>query len=288
MGRGFSMRILVLGSQGMAGHIISAYLKEQGYEVYGASRTHNVGDLYLDAESELSRLRFFNSPLAKNPDFVINCIGILGPDANKNPSRTVLLNSWWPHYLETLYANTKTKVIHISTDCIFDGSRGWYIESDLPTETNLYGRSKAMGEINNDKDITLRMSIIGTEIKKEGRSGLLNWVINNPDDKIQGWENSIWNGITTYELAVQINCFINNPIISGIYHLVPDYNISKYHLVSHINDIFECNKEVICVPGKDENKSLLDTRNEYKVFDDIPDYREQLLELRDFSRKIST
>ena len=118
------------------------------------------------------------------------------------------MNSWWPHYLETLYAESKTKIVHISTDCIFDGSRGWYIESDTPTETNLYGRSKAMGEINNDKDITLRMSIIGTEIKEEGRSGLLNWVVNNPEDTVFGWEHSVWNGITTFELAKQIDYYI--------------------------------------------------------------------------------
>jgi dTDP-4-dehydrorhamnose reductase len=278
------MKILVLGANGMAGHLIKAYLKNQGHEVHGASR--HPGDVQLDVESESSRNNFFFSTLAANADFVINCIGVLGPDSNKNPARTVLLNSWWPHYLETRYAHNKAKVIHISTDCIFDGSRGWYIESDLPTETNLYGRSKALGEINNEKDITFRMSIIGTEIKKEGRSGLLNWVINNEEDKIYGWEKSIWNGITTYELAKQIAHYINNPSISGIYHLVPDYTISKYHLVSHINDVFNCGKEVIPVAGKEENKTLLDTRNEYKIFTTIPDYREQLLELKDFSEKI--
>lgn len=278
------MKIIILGANGMAGHIIKAYLKEQGHEVHGASR--HPGDLYLDVEAQEARNKFMYNNAIACADFVINCIGVLGPDSNKNPGRTVFLNSWWPHYLETHYAHNKTKVIHISTDCIFDGSRGWYIESDSPTETNLYGRSKALGEINNDKDLTLRMSIIGTEIKKEGRSGLLNWVTSNPEDKIFGWEKAIWNGITTFELAKQINNYIQNPVISGIYHLVPDYTISKYHLVSHINDIFECNKEVIAIPGKEENKTLLDTRNEYKVFSKIPDYREQLCELKEFAEKI--
>ena len=107
------MRVLVLGAQGMAGHMIKRYLKQQDLEVYGVSRHHGINDLYLDVESEFSRIKFFNSPLAHKPDFVINCIGVLRVDADKNPARTVLLNSWWPHYLEDLYAHTKTKVIHI-------------------------------------------------------------------------------------------------------------------------------------------------------------------------------
>lgn len=284
MGRGFQMKILVLGANGMAGHIIKAYLENMGHEVNGASR--HAPDLYLDVESQHSAHQFFN--FNYDFDFVINCIGVLGPDATKNPARTVYINSWWPHYLENYFAHAKTKIIHISTDCIFDGSRGWYVESDLPTEKGLYGRSKALGELNNNKDLTLRMSIIGTEIKKEGRSGLLNWVINNPHDKISGWKGSIWNGITTLELAKQINNYIQNPTISGIYHLVPDFSISKYHLVSYINDIFGANKEVEAVPGKIEKKTLLDTRNEYKVFSEIPSYREQLCELKEFVENIST
>lgn len=273
------MRIVVLGASGMAGHVIKKYLTEKGHDVFGASR--HSGDIYLDAESESSRRRFFFSEI-NCIDYIINCIGVLGPDSDINPQRTVLLNSWWPHYLETLYPYTKTKIIHISTDCVFNGERGYYVESDLPNEKSLYGRSKALGELNNDKDLTLRMSIIGTEIKKHNRSGLLNWVINNQEETLFGWENSIWNGITTLELAKQINNYINNPIISGIYHLVPDYTISKYHLVSHINDIFNCNKEIVPIPGKEENKTLLDTRNAYNVFSTIPNYRAQLLELKDF------
>lgn len=281
------MKIVVVGALGMAGHVITKYLKGQGYDVYTAGRGSGSIDIYLDAESEISRNNFVTRKWVTDADFIINCIGVLAPDANKNPSRTVLLNSWWPHYLETVFAKSKTKIIHISTDCVFAGDRGWYIESDIPTETNLYGRSKAMGELNNDKDITLRMSIIGTEIKEPTkRSGLLNWVLNSKDDKLYGWENSIWNGITTLELAKLIEEYLENPIISGIYHLVPDFNISKYHLVYHINDIFQGGKEIIPTPGKTENKTLINTRNTYGIFSEILSYRDQLIELRDFENLI--
>lgn len=269
------MKVVVLGANGMAGHMISNYLDSQGFDVYRVTRA------MLDVEE--FDAAYFDQYIYL-PDFVINCIGVLGPDSNKSFSRTVLINSWFPRFLENYYADTHTKVIHISTDCVFDGKRGYYIESDIPNETNMYGRSKALGEINNDKDITLRMSIIGTEIKEQNRSGLLNWVVNNPNDEIQGWTQSIWNGITTLELAKQIHNYIEHPRVSGIYHLVPDFSISKYNLVNLINEIFKCNKVVLEVPGKAENKVLLDTRRECSIFSEIPDYYDQLCELETFTR----
>lgn len=274
------MKVIVLGGNGMAGHMITAYLKYKKYDVISLTRNS------LDVESEKDRTRFFYGDAGKDCDFIINCIGVLGPDSNKDITRTIFLNSWFPHYLENVYSNTKTKVIHISTDCVFNGKRGWYIETDTPNESNIYGRSKALGEINNDKDLTLRMSIIGTEIKDHNRSGLLNWVINNPKNEIQGWRNSIWSGITTLQLAKHIDEYMQKPHITGIYHLVPHYTISKYHLVHYINEVFECNKTIIEVPGKDENKSLLDTRNS-TIFSPRPSYYEQLSQLREYSEKIS-
>lgn len=267
------MSVVVLGANGMAGHMISNYLEHVGYKVFRITREH----INIEAFEEA-----YLDQLIGEAKYIINCIGVLGPDSNKDISRTVLVNSWFPKFLETNYPFTK--IIHISTDCVFDGKRGYYIETDLPNETNIYGRSKALGEINNDKDITLRMSIIGTEIKEQNRSGLLNWVLTNPSEEIQGWEQSIWNGITTLELAKQIHNFIQRPKVSGIYHLVPDFVISKYELVDLINEIFECGKTVVPVPGKSENKTLIDTRTRVDIFTEIPNYVNQLLELRDFTR----
>jgi dTDP-4-dehydrorhamnose reductase len=111
---------------------------------------------------------------------------------------------------------------------VFDGKKGEYLEEDIHTEMNAYGSSKSNGEINNSKDITFRMSIIGTEIKSNG-TGLLNWVLTNPNKELQGWDNAWWNGITTLQLAKSINLYINDPKISGVYHLVSNDNkIDKY------------------------------------------------------------
>lgn len=275
------MRIIVLGSNGMAGHMIAKYLEVAGYDVIKVAR--NNADVMCNLENPKDLYNLTNWAFVNHVDYVINCVGVLVSDSIKNVPRTIHVNALLPKMLEEEFKCTPTKVIHISTDCIFDGKRGYYIENDLPSETNIYGRSKALGEINNEKDITFRMSIIGTEIKpKEYRSGLLNWVINNPEKSIQGWTESKWNGITTYQLAKNIRDYIEHPVISGIYHLVPDFSISKYNLVSLINKEFNAGKEIQKVPGKSENKILINTRKEDRAYF-IPSYSTQLQELKRFA-----
>lgn len=259
------MNILILGGEGMAGWMIGQYLSKK-YSVCSITRKE------LDIEKSLQ--------LPEGFDFIINCIGVLLKDANTNPARTVYVNSYFPKFLEQFYKHTQTKIIHISTDCVFSGSRGFYIENDVPDETNLYGRSKALGEINNDKDLTLRVSIIGPEIKsEEKRSGLLNWILTSKETTLDGWANVMWNGITTLQLAKCIEKYINNPTISGIHHPSGSF-ISKYELLNKINTIYSLNKNInetrklITV-----DKTLINTK---KYFMDIPTYDQQLEELKSF------
>jgi dTDP-4-dehydrorhamnose reductase len=150
----------------------------------------------------------------------------------------------------------------------------------LPTETNSYGRSKSLGEINNNKDVTFRMSIIGPELKTG--TGLLDWVRYNPNETLQGWNNAWWNGITTLQLAKCIQIYIENPGISGIYHLVNnDFKITKYRLLKLINQTYNLNKMIESIKGpKPVNKILVDTRQEVNW--EIADYPTQLEELRNF------
>jgi dTDP-4-dehydrorhamnose reductase len=276
------MKIIVMGSAGMAGHMITAYLKSKDYEVVTVAK--DSGRHWVDIENQEELNNFFQSK-DSDCDYIINCIGVLTPNSNEDPSRTIFINSVFPHLLEKRYKHTDTKVIHLSTDCIFNGKKGSYLESSIPDEINLYGRSKALGELNNDKDITFRMSIIGTEIKMVNKTGLLDWVINSPDKEINGWTNALWNGMTTLQLAKCIESYIENPRISGIYHLVNNYvYTNKYDLVKLINEVFEAGKVVHKAEGpKEVNKILLDTRMEFEF--NIPDYKVQLTELRDFSNQ---
>lgn len=272
------MKILILGSNGMAGHILTRYLKEKGFDVSTLARDN--ADFCVDIENKNQLDNFFSS---KNSicDFLINCIGLLIGDANKDPSRAAYINSYFPHYLEQKYSSSTTRIVHLSTDCVFDGTKGNYVESDIHTEMNYYGKSKSLGEINNIKDITFRMSIIGPELKSNG-TGLLQWILTNPDTELNGWENAWWNGITTLQLAKCIEQYIQNPIISGVYNLVNNNNkINKYELLVKINEIYNLNKKINKVQGpKSVNKILLDTRKEFNF--DIPDYDTMISEMRNF------
>ena len=272
------MKILVLGSNGMAGHIITKYMLLQGHEVTTFARSN--ADIIKDVENQEEIVSFFNAHKGTY-DFIINCIGLLVKDSIDRPDRAAIINGWFPHVIETIIKNSHTKLIHLSTDCVFDGQQGNYIEADTHTETNFYGRSKSYGEINNDKDITFRMSIIGTEIKTNG-TGLLNWVLNNKETELSGWENALWNGMTTLQLAKSIHTYIKNPTITGVYHLVNnEVSINKYELLCKINETFNLNKIIKKVQGpKSVNKILVDTRKEFDV--EIPNYDIQLKELKEF------
>lgn len=266
------MKITVFGSQGMAGHIIVAYLRQQGHTVTALDRSH------VDVENPKEVHAVLRSVDA---DFVINCIGLLVKDSNDRPDRAALINAWFPHALEQHFKYTATGVIHLSTDCVFDGIKGNYVETDIHTETNSYGRSKSLGEINNNKDITFRMSIIGPELK--AGTGLLDWVRNNPAKNLIGWNDAWWNGITTLQLAKCINQYINDPIVTGVYHLVNNrIRITKYNLLVLIDHIYNLDKNITSSAGpKPVNKILVDTRCE--VDWDIKDYPTQLEELRNFN-----
>lgn len=266
------MKITVLGANGMAGHVVVSYLRQQGHEVDAVDRTR------LDVENPISVVAFFDQ---LDTDFVVNCIGLLVQPCLQRPDRASVINSWFPHYIEYCLKDTRTRLIHLSTDCVFDGAKGNYIETDTHTETNAYGRSKGLGEVNNAKDITFRMSIIGPELKTG--TGLLDWVRKNPEQAIPGWDNAWWNGITTLQLAKCVDRYVNNPKIAGIYHVVSNsVNINKYELLCLINEVYELDKTIVRTSGpKDVNKILVDTRHEFDF--GIPNYRTQLTELRAFN-----
>lgn len=271
------MKIAVLGSNGMAGSMVTSYLKKQNYNVTTLARNNSDINVDIENQSEL-----YNVITHLNDfDYIINCVGLLVKDSIERPDRAALINSWFPHYLEHTFKNTKTKIIHLSTDCVFDGSKGHYTEKDVHTEMNAYGRSKSLGEIDNDKDVTFRMSIIGPELKENG-TGLMNFVLTNKNDTLNGFVDAYWNGVTTLQLANCIEQYIKNPKITGIYHVVNnDVFTNKYDLLCLINEVFNLNKTIKKSTGpKPVNKILLDTKLIMNF--DIPDYRTQLMELKNY------
>ena len=261
-------KILVLGVNGMAGHVITNYLRSQqeDYEVIAVARTQSIiiPDVLLDV-TDFEKL----SNLIKNekPDFIINAIGLLNEVAEKNPDLAILINSYLPHFLESVTRDTNYKVIHISTDCVFSGKKGGYIETDFKDGHGFYAQSKALGEIINNKDITLRTSIIGPEINING-IGLFNWFMHQ-EGNVKGYTKAIWSGVTTFELAKAIKYVIDNDI-KGLYHIGNNFAINKYDLLDLFKKYTDKNIELDSVDGLISNKSFIDTRNEFNY--QIPSY----------------
>lgn len=226
------MRFLVLGASGMAGHVISLYLKERGYDVTGFARR----DLpFLDSQitgdvrdRTLLQISIENGYF----DVVINCIGVLNKAAENNPD-AVYLNSELPHVLAQLTENSNTRVFHMSTDCVFAGNTGPYTETSAPDGKSAYDRTKAAGELNDGKNLTFRNSIVGPDINPEG-IGLLNWFMHQPGP-VRGFTGAIWTGLTTIELAKAME-YEAAEEAHGLVNMVPDGSICKYDLLRLFND----------------------------------------------------
>ncbi len=268
------MKFLVLGCNGMAGHTISLYLQEQGHEVFGFDRapSNYVKSVAGDARD----VDFMKNLISADKyDSVINCIGILNQFAENNKALAAYLNGYFPHFLAEVTAGTDTQVIHMSTDCVFSGARGEYTEEDLPDGRTFYDRSKALGELDDDKNITLRNSIVGPDINPKG-IGLMNWFMQQTGE-INGYTKAMWTGQTTLQLAKTMEVAAREKA-SGLYNTVPDRSISKYDLLRLFNKYFrQDGLRITPVEGVNADKSLKRTR--YAFDYRIPDYEQMVAEL---------
>lgn len=269
------MKILVLGAGGMAGHVVATALREEGYEVATLSGKNKLYDEthLVDVTEKNVFEKFINN---ENFDVVVNCIGLLVNQSESRKDLAVYLNSYLPHFLENTYLSSKTKVIHLSTDCVFSGNNAPYSENSAYDGDLFYDRTKALGELKNDKDLTFRMSIIGPDINKSG-VGLFNWFYAQSGD-ISGYSRAIWSGITTIELAKGISNAIRQNL-TGIYHLVPSASISKFDLLNLFCEIFDRND--ISVKQNDSviyDKTLINTRTDFDY--NVGSYVEMITEMK--------
>lgn len=271
------MQVLVLGAGGMAGHVIATHLSEKGYDVSTVSARNKLNEsttlIDVTDQDALEHYLSINSF-----DAIINCIGVLVQQSEDRQDLATYLNAYLPHYLEHRYRNTPTRIIHLSTDCVFSGKNAPYNESSIYDGEIFYDRSKALGELKNDKDLTFRMSIIGPDMQEKG-IGLFNWFMSQKGE-IQGYETAIWSGVTTITLARAIQEALQQNL-TGLYHLVPDTSISKYNLLLLFKDQFtRQNLTITPTSSVSLDKTLINTRDDFNFT--VPDYQNMIIEMRDW------
>lgn len=271
------MKFLILGATGMAGHTISLYLHEQGHEVTTFSRTAFPYGKNITGDSTDEWL-LFSMLLKEEYDVVINCIGVLNEACEVTHSRAVFLNSYLPHSIANTLKNTPTKIIHMSTDCVFSGQSPPYSEQSMPDGTTFYDRTKALGEINDNKNLTFRNSIIGPDMKTNG-IGLFNWFMKQ-QGTLNGYTGAIWTGVTTLTLAKAMErAAVEN--LTGLYHLVNNQSIRKFDLLNLFNTHFKAGQLTI-VPSDavKADKTLVNNRNDFSF--KVPSYETMIREMKEW------
>lgn len=232
-------RVLVMGATGMLGHtFFNQFCKLARYDVFGTARSI-LGLEHFFTETERKRIRVnvdadnfdtvVRAMASIQPDIVINCIGLIKQlPIGGDPLSAITINAQLPHRISLVCKSANSRLIHLSTDCVFDGQIGMYTESDIPSPTDLYGRTKLLGEVAYPHCVTLRTSIIGHELK--GRLGLIDWFLSQEND-IRGFTHAIYSGFPTIEMARIITDFvIPNDELNGLYQ-VSSNPISKYDLL---------------------------------------------------------
>lgn len=260
-------RVTVLGITGMLGYMVYDMLRsDPSLNVKGTTRQFlNAADVFLD-ENTSSNI----DTIVENSDYIINCIGVIKPKVKNREPETVLVNSYFPWFMSNRCIN-KSRFINITTDCVFSGKSGKYDEIHEHDCLDFYGKSKSMGEPNNCMNI--RTSIIGEE--KYHTDSLIEWCKSQKGNKVNGYINHFWNGITTKEYAKIISKIIYNDLYKdGVFHVFSN-DISKCDMLKKISNKFHLELDVKeHTPDESVDRTLrtihrLNSELEISSFDDM-------------------
>ena len=250
------MRILVLGGTGEVGHMVCKIFS-QDFDVFTLLRKNNDLNsvnfftnvipeskcIFID---DIKDMKNIDAILRKiQPNVVINCIGMVKhrDSCKEGDLDTKIINSIFPHEILKLCTDRDIKLIHISTDCVFSGNQGNYLESDIPDPTDYYGQSKLDGEINTPNSLTIRTSFIGPALFY--KTGLFEWIKSKKGMSIHGFNNAIYSGLTNIAFSkILVQIVRDFPSLSGIYHISSD-PITKFELIHLINDKLRLNIDII-------------------------------------------
>jgi dTDP-4-dehydrorhamnose reductase len=239
------MKVLVLGGSGMLGHKLWQVFAErfdtyvtlrQAAESYAQYRlfdpAYMVGHVSVQDFDSIVR-----GIATVQPQVVVNCIGIVKQHPlTKDPLVSISVNALFPHRLAQICRAAGSRMIHISTDCVFSGRKGNYVESDVADAEDLYGRTKFLGEVSYEGCLTLRTSMIGREL--ETSHGLIEWFLSQEGKTVRGYTRAIFSGFTTNALAEIIAQIITeHPEMEGVWHVASE-PISKFELLSLMKQVY--------------------------------------------------
>ncbi|MWV46844.1 sugar nucleotide-binding protein [Paenibacillus sp. HJL G12] len=268
------MKLLILGGNGMAGHMLVDYFQRQGkHQVFYTTRDQrSPGGLFLDVSESCMVEKVLE---IVRPDIVINAIGVLNQFAEEDRINAYHVNGFLPHRLRRAADVLGSRLIHISTDCVFEGTTGGYEEDDEPDGTSTYALTKALGEVRAPGHLTIRTSIIGPENRSHG-IGLMHWFMSQKG-AVSGYRNVLWNGVTTLELAKAIDELMCSSV-SGLMHLAHPVPISKHDLLLLFQEIWKVHA-VTVEPAEypKQDRTLVSSRTD--VHYNVPHYRDMLKEL---------
>ena len=250
----------MLGAQMVA--TFSKINKKSNFKIFTSSRKKSKNKIFFDV---LKKETYKNINVIK-PNYIINCIGLIKPKISINSSQSnvecLKINSILPIYLSNNFKNSK--IIHFSSDGVFNGSKGKYLENDKPSSTDIYGVSKSMGEIVKKNVMNIRCSIIGFE--KKTNYSILNWFLNITSKKIKGYKDQFWNGITTLALSKICVGIIKTKLFrNGLFHIFSRNKVSKYELLCIFNKYLNNNSAKIksVSSGNLINMTLASVHNKY-------------------------
>jgi len=247
------MKVVVLGASGLIGHKLFEKLSKR-YETYGTLRLKVEvydNDFFKDYDNFIDQIDVhdFNNLIKNlnriNPDVILNCVGITKRKNEINlPLESIYVNSIFPHKLLNWAISNNKRLIHFSTDCVFNGKEGNYSELSLTNSEDNYGRTKALGEVNSKNGLTIRSSFIGRELLTN--SELLEWFLSQKNESIKGFKNAMYSGVSTNFLAKTVGDIIEFfPELYGLRQLSIKNPISKYDLLMIAKDKFNKSVDII-------------------------------------------
>ncbi len=282
-------RILVLGAGGMLGNAMLRVLSEDtAYEVVGAVRNPQTASKITSIFDGRINTHFNADDLdslmhvveIERPAVIVNCVGLIKQRAEADdPLATLPVNSLFPHRLARVASLANARVIHFSTDCVFSGKAGGYVESDFADAYDLYGRSKLLGELHESHCFTVRTSIIGHEL--DSSRSLIGWFLSQ-SGTAKGFRRAIFSGLPTVELAKVVRDYIlPNPQLSGLWHVSAD-PINKYELLRLVADIYKKDIEIVADDDFVIDRSLNSDRFRKATGYSPPDWRQLIQSMHQF------